>query len=458
MTDIHKQDLETLLDSHKLSRFQVVTMVLCAFVAMLDGFDTQAIAFVAPEIASAWHVSPALFGPVFGAGLMGGLIGAIVFGGLGDRLGRKPVLVAAMLVFAVGSLLTPFAESIGPLVAMRLLTGLGLGGALPCFVSLTSEYAPRRTRSTLVALMFCGFPLGAVIGGVASTQLIPHYGWESVFIVGGVLPLLLVPIVCTVLPESLRFLALKQDHTRIEALIRRMGLMPSWNGQVSAGAAGGHAPTSQLFKNGRAAGTLLIWLTLFSSLLLTYFLVNWIPLIARQSGLSIQAAVLAVSMLNFGSIFGALIIGRLADRMNPAIAIGCGFSLGAVAIALLGHAGGSVALLCGIAFAAGVLSIGAQMCTVALTAVFYDTFLRATGIGWSIGVGRFGAIVGPVVGGILLGGGMGPEALFGIAGGVSACAAFFVLCMGWFVLRPRRAVERSSGAHQLAPPVASVLR
>src|SRR5438128_2065024 len=186
-----KKDLEALIDSSPLSRFQVVTMALCSIVAMLDGFDTQAIAFVAPEIASAWHLDPSLFGPVFGAGLLGGLIGAMIFGSLGDRLGRKPNLMAAMLIFSIGSLLTPFATSIGQLVAIRLVTGLGLGGALPCFISLTSEYSPRRIRSTLVSLMFCGFPLGAVVGGMVSTQLIPNFGWTSVFIVGGALPLLL---------------------------------------------------------------------------------------------------------------------------------------------------------------------------------------------------------------------------------------------------------------------------
>ena len=230
---------------------------------------------------------------------------------------------------------------------------------------------------------------------------------------------------------------MRNDKIRIAAILRRMELDQLWNGQVGTSTAKKRAPISELFASGRAAGTLLIWVTLFASLTLTYFLVNWIPLMARQSGLSIQASVLAVAMLNLGAIVGCVAIGRLADRFNPAIVIGCGYALGAVAIALLGQSNGSSTLLCIVAFGAGSLSIGAQMCTVALAALFYDTFLRATGIGWSMGIGRIGAIVGPVVGGILLAAGVASKSLFVIAAGISLVAAISVFCMGWFVLRAR---------------------
>jgi AAHS family 4-hydroxybenzoate transporter-like MFS transporter len=438
--------LESIIDSGPVTSYQVIIMAICAIVAMMDGFDTQAIAFVAPEIAAAWHVDPSLFGPVFGAGLLGGLIGGIVIGTAGDRFGRRPALLVSVLIFALGSLATSRAESVGALTALRFATGIGLGGALPCFISLTSEYAPKRLRSTLVGAMFCGFPLGALIGGMVSAKLIPTYGWTSVFLVGGAFPLLVIPLVATVVPESVRFLALRKDAAAIERVLRHMKSPTLWDGRPPAGKTTEHAPVSQLFTGGRAPGTFLLWVTLFCSLLLTYFLINWIPVIARRAGLEIGTAVHAVAMLNLGALVGCIALGRLADRFNRTVVIAIGYALGAVVIALAGHTGSSGTLLCLATFAAGFLSVGAQMCSVALCADYYDTALRATGVGWSIGIGRLGAIVGPVVGGILLSKGTEPSTLFVVAGATSLAAAFAVLALGRHVPRRGGRAERERPA------------
>lgn len=432
-----KLDLESVIDSRRVSRFQIIIMALCALVAMMDGFDTQSIAFVAPEIVTAWRIAPSAFGPVFGSGLLGGLIGAILFGGAGDRFGRKPTLLLAVLLFSIGSLVTPFAMSIPSLIAVRFITGLGLGGALPSFISLTSEYAPKRARSTLVGLMFCGFPLGAVIGGFASAKLIPSFGWASVFVAGGVLPMLVIPFFMAFVPESVRFLALKRDHPAIASVLRRMDCIDVWNGELPKLSHQSRAPIANLFKEGRAVGTLLLWTTLFLSLLMTYFLVNWIPVVARQSGLGIESAVRAVSMMNLGAFAGCMVLGWLADRFGTARIIGCAFTLGAVAIGLIGHAGGALGLLYTFTFVAGFFSIGAQMCTVALCANFYETFLRATGLGWSMGISRIGAIAGPVLGGVLLGAGVTAPTLFIVAGVISLGAAIMIFMIGHYVLRAR---------------------
>ena len=441
-------DLESIIDASPVSRFQIAIMVLCALVAMLDGCDTQTIAFVAPAIVKSWHVAPSAFGPVFGAGLLGGLLGAIVFGITGDRIGRKPVLLGTVLLFSIGSLLTPLCHSLPALTAARFVTGLGLGGALPCFVSLTSEYAPKRLRATLVAAMFCGFPLGAVIGGFVSAQLIPAFGWSSVFIVGGVLPLVTLPFLIAFAPESARFLELRGDREAITRLLRRMRSQFEWSGAAPSIGHGARTPVVNLFREGRALGTVLLWITLFLSLLLTYFLVNWVPVVAGHNGLSMASAVRAASMLNFGSIFGCIVLGQLADRFGIARVVGCAFTLGAVAIALIGQTGASAALLGAVAFAAGFLSIGAQICTVAMCAGFYDTFSRATGIGWSMGVGRVGAIVGPVLGGVFLGAGMAPSMLFFLVGATSLGAAVTSFAIGRFVLRGRRAQSGDAPAYE----------
>src|SRR3981081_3750755 len=176
-----KLSLEAIVDSSPLGSGQIMIIVICALVAVVDGFDTQSIALVAPAIAAAWHVAPSRFGVVFGAGLFGSLVGALVFGICGDRFGRRPALLAAVAVFTATTSITPFTSSLPGLAIVRLVTGFGLGRALPSLISLTAEYAPAKLRGTLVALMFCGFPLGAVIGGIVSAGIIPAIGWASVF-------------------------------------------------------------------------------------------------------------------------------------------------------------------------------------------------------------------------------------------------------------------------------------
>lgn len=438
MQSIHGHDLETLINMRRPGRFQIAIVLLCALIAMLDGFDTQAIAFVAPAILQEWHVAPSAFGPVFGAGLFGGLIGAIVFGTLSDRIGRKPALLLAVTLFSIGSLLTPLSTSVPMLGGIRLVTGIGLGGALPSVISLTSEYAPARLRTTLIAAMFCGFPIGAVIGGLASAKLITAFGWASVFVMGGVLPVVILPLLVAFMPESVRYLALRNDHARIGRILRHMGCENDWNGVVGGSVHEVRAPMRSLFQSGRAPGTVLLWITLFLSLSLTYYLVNWIPLVAQREGLHIENAVHAVSMLNLGSVIGCLVLGKLADRFSPTVVIGSAYALGALAIASIGVAAGSSLALNTTAFAAGFLSIGAQMCTVALCAAFYDTFSRATGIGWSMGVGRIGAIGVPLLGGVLLDAGMASDQLFIVVGAASIGAAVSVFMVGRFL--PQRSL------------------
>lgn len=432
MEATHDLDLEAVIDEGGVRGLQIAVFVLCGLIAMIDGFDTQAIAFVAPPIIAAWHVEPAAFGRVFGAGLFGGLVGAMALGAAGDRFGRKTTMACAVLVFAVASLCTPLASTIGSLTMLRFATGIGLGGALPAFISLTSEYAPKRMRSTLVGAMFCGFPLGAVVGGVASAVLIPKFGWASVFVAGGALPLCILPVFLAVAPESIRYLALRGDHEAIARILRRLHVRAQWSGNTAAARVAGvrHSPVSSLFRDGRAPVTALLWIAFFLSLLLTYFLINWIPIVARGNGLDIGKAVLAVSMLNLGAVAGCIVLGRLSDRFGPPAVIGCAYLAGAVAISGIGFVSRSPGLLYAMTFVAGALSVGAQMCTVALCTVYYDTFLRATGVGWAMGVGRTGAIAGPVLGGVLLGAGVTAGALFLVAGATSAGAAFAVLALG----------------------------
>jgi AAHS family 4-hydroxybenzoate transporter-like MFS transporter len=432
-----RPDLDSIIDQGGTSRFQTVIIALCAAVMIVDGFDTQAISFAAPAIAADWQVHHASFGFVFGVGLFGGLVGAVCAGVVADRIGRKPTLMITVLLFGVASLATPFADSMGALGAIRFVTGLGVGGALPGAIALAAEYAPKRSRATVAAVTFCGIPLGSVLGSVLASQLIPAFGWESVFVVGGVLPLLLLPFIAARVPESIRFLALKHDEAAIARLLARMGVPEEQAAQVTtrADAETRRTPVRSLFTEGRALGTCLLSLAVFLTLLMAFFLVNWIPTLATRAGIGTSAAILGVGALNIGGILGCLVISRLSNRWAPGMAISVCYALGAVAIACVGQAGTSGTWLLITAFIAGLLAIGAQMCTVSLLAIYYDTGLRGTGVGWAMGCGRVGGIIGPVVGGLLIAASVSMGAIFVIAGLVCAACAVVVFALGRFVLR-----------------------
>jgi MFS transporter, AAHS family, 4-hydroxybenzoate transporter len=438
-------DLDAVIDSSRLGRFQLLVIALCALMVMIDGFDTQVIGMVAPSIAAAWHVAPAAFGPVFGMGLFGGLLGVVTLGSASDRFGRKPVLVTAILLFASVSLLTPLATSLPALMAVRFVAGLGMGGALPGLIAITSEYSPKAVRANVTALMYCGFPLGSVLAGVVSAQMVPRLGWPSVFYVGSLVPLALLPVFAWLVPESVRFLALQGDHERVAKILARMSCSATWSGRLTPASPERRSPVARLFTGGRAMGTALLWAALFLSLLLTVFMVSWLPLVARTAGIDIRSSVLAVSAWNVGGIAGCYVIARLRNRYGPVKPIAVAYGLGAVGVALLGCVGHSGLELLVAALVAGMLVVGAQMCIIGLSASFYDTSLRATGVGWSLGAGRVGAVVGPVIGGVMIAAGLSTPALFFVAGLVSLAAAVAVFAMG-------------SAATRVAPAAGPILK
>ena len=397
---------------------------------MIDGFDTQVIGMVAPAIAASWHVGPAAFGAVFGFGLFGGLIGVLALGTASDRFGRKPVLIAAIALFATTSLFTPFTTSLHALIAVRFVAGLGMGGALPGLIATASEYLPQAVRTNITALMYCGFPLGSVLAGVVSAQMLPRFGWPSVFYIGSLLPLALLPVFAWQIPESAHFLAARGERKRVERILARMKCGVGWNGQLAHVPDARRSPVSRLFAQGRALGTVLLWITLFLSLLLTVFLASWLPLVAHTAGIDINHSVLAVSALNIGGIIGCYVIGKLGTRYGAVRPIAMAYGLGSVGVALIGQVGHSGGGLLAAAFVAGMLAVGAQMCAIGLAASFYDASLRATGVGWSLGSGRLGAVVGPALGGVLIAAGLSTQSLFIVAGLASLGAAWSVLLMG----------------------------
>ena len=427
-------DVAQALDDSAMGAFQYGVVALCFALVMLDGFDTQAIAFVAPALRETWTVAPNTFGLLFSAGLVGSMIGAMGLGILGDRVGRRPLIIASTFLFSVMSLLCATASGVAELALYRFVAGLGLGGLLPNAIALVAEYSPRRVRSTAVVTTFIGFPLGAVIGGMASARIVPAWGWETVFVAGGILPLAVLAVVWLKLPESLRFLA-----RRPEAAPRVVATLARFRPDLAAAGAGAiRAPAAQpgdqrvqaLFAEGRAWWTLCLWLLAFSSLLLTYFLVHWIPLVLVDAGVAQGKAIMGVALLNLGGIVGSLVIGRISDRRGPYLAMGLPLAFAIAFVASIGmsvQAGAAVVL--GVIFFAGVTFVGMQLNISALAATNYPVAIRSAGTGWSIAAGRVGSIVGPLVGGVLVALEVGIDRLFLFAAVPAAVALAAVAAM-----------------------------
>jgi AAHS family 4-hydroxybenzoate transporter-like MFS transporter len=407
MSTVNTIDVTEVIEEAQFGSLQLLILILCAWIALLDGFDTQAIAYVAPVIAEQWGIPMAGFGPIFGAGLAGLTVGAFVLSPAADRFGRKNVILLSVVLFGIFALITARASNLNELLIYRFLTGLGLGGAMPNIIALTSEYAPKRMRALLIAVMFCGFPLGSTVGGIVSAPMIGAFGWQSVFILGGILPLVTLLALFIWLPESIRYLMARGvADERIARLVARLDPTASGAGErryVMHGPQAAGFPVAKLLQEGRASMTVLLWIAFFMNLLVMYFLVNWMPSLLKASGLPLNVAILSTAVLNAGGVVGAIVLGRFVDRLDPYLVLGGAYSASALFIAGIAIGSANVWTLMISTFLAGFGVVGAQIGMNALAASLYPTAIRSTGVGWALGVGRIGSIIGPVAGGMLLG-------------------------------------------------------
>lgn len=433
---LNQIDVRKLIDDHPFGRYQVLVTAMCALVVFFDGFDTQAIGYVAPAVVKTLHVSRQSLGPVFSAGLMGLMFGAFIGGPVSDRFGRKPVLLSGMVWFCLMSLLTARAHSIDSLLALRFLTGLGLGCVMPNAIALTSEFAPERVRATAVMVMFCGFSLGAALGGLLSAALIKDFGWQSVFVAGGLLPLLVAVAAWRYLPESPRFLIVKKANSdQIRAVLRKLDPSIGNDAVFTMGEHSHTAPRSpvlMLFAERRSVLTLLLWVIFFMSLLDLYFLSSWLPTMISDTGIAVDSAALITSMLQLGGTLGTLTLGRLFDKVPPFRALAVVYLLAALFIVLVGVSGTSVVALVLSIFGAGFCVVGGQIGANALAARAYPTAIRGTGVGWALGVGRAGSVLGPIIGGALLSIHWETRNLFMLASVpvlVASCASLAIACV-----------------------------
>ena len=428
-------DVQQTINAHPLSAMQRWVIALCFLVVAIDGFDTAAIGFIAPALRAQWGVTPAQLAPLFGAGLFGLMVGAFIFGPLADKWGRKPVLVATTIFFGLATLASALATNVEALVTLRFVTGLGLGGAMPAAITLTSEFCPEQRRSSLVTIMFCGFTIGSACAGLAASHVVSAYGWQGLLVLGGVLPLALSLVLIAVLPESIRYLVLKQaPQEKVRALLVRItGEDPGEEASFSGTAKPAGSPVPELFRNSLAPGTVLIWITFFMSLLVFYLLSSWLPLLITTAGFSMANASLMAATLATGGTVGAVVIGRLMDRFDPHRVLALAYLLAGGFVMLLGATVGTPWLLVASIFGAGFGVAGAQVGVNALAAAYYPTAIRATGVSWANAVGRTGSVLGSMVGGFLLSLGWDLTTVFSVAAGplfIAAAAMLFKASLG----------------------------
>jgi AAHS family 4-hydroxybenzoate transporter-like MFS transporter len=424
-------DVVAVIDQCRFSPLQRWIMFLSFLVIAVDGFDTVAVGYVGPVLAAKWGVSKVALGPLFSAALIGLAIGALFAGPLGDRVGRKRVLIGSVAFFGICTLASAYAGSLQQLTVLRLLTGLGLGAAMPNAVTLLSEYAPRKHRSLLVNVMFCGFALGASGGGFAAAWLIPALGWQSVFVIGGVLPIVLALLLFT-MPESLTFMVARgAPGARISAVLKRIDrefkASPAGYGVPKQETAEGKSPLSILFSAQFKVGSYLLWLTYFMGLVVYYLLTSWMPILMREAGFNLGQAARMTALLSLGAGIGPLILGWLMDRMNPYRVVAAGFALAGCFVWLAGATVTDGELLPWVIFTTGMFLAGALTSMPTLAASYYPVAARASGVAWMLGIGRFGGVVGAFAGGPLLAAGLNIAHIMGLLAIPSCIAAAALL-------------------------------
>lgn len=424
-------DVSRLIDEQGINRFNLRLTAIAFLVVLVEGFDVSALAFALPGLIKTWNITnSAVLGPLLSAALIGMMIGAPLFGYLGDRFGRRWLTILSCLLFGVFTLAVCFATSVEQIFFLRVVAGIGLGGATPNAIALVSEYAPSRHRGTMVSTMFLGIGIGGALPGVLSSLLVAHYGWQSIFVTGGVLSIA-VGIICVVgLPESVKYLVVRSRRKDAIGILRVLDperdYGPNQELLIVGETKRSKSALSELFKNGYAPLTLLLWTVFFCNFMAYFFLLSWTPALLVREHFAPEQAALAQSIFQLGGVAGGLVIGRQIDQHGPK-ALAFLFVLAIPATAAIGWAYLlPSAFLFLIEFAAGFCILGVAYGLAAFSAILYPTAFRSNGSGWAFGIGRVGSIIGPMLGGTLITAGMDIGMLFLLATiplvvGVVAC-------------------------------------
>lgn len=400
----NKVNINTLIDEAKFTPFHWGVLIWCLLIIIFDGYDLVIYGVALPLLMQEWALSAVQAGMLASTALFGMMFGAMSFGTLSDKLGRKKTIMICVAIFSGFTFIGAFATSPVEFGILRFLAGLGIGGVMPNVVALMTEYAPKRIRSTLVALMFSGYAIGGMTSALLGAWLVPQFGWKIMFLLAGT-PLLFLPILWKYLPESLMYLTNKQQTAEAQNIIQKISptqiIGSDTQFVLNEVQKGDEAPLKALFQQGRTFSTFMFWLAFFMCLLMVYALGSWLPKLMIQAGYSLGASMIFLFALNIGGMIGAIGGGYLADRFHIKKVLAIMFLCGAASLILLGYNSPQFVLYSLIAVA-GAATIGSQILLYTFVAQYYPSTVRSTGMGWASGIGRIGAIVGPVLTGALL--------------------------------------------------------
>jgi MFS transporter, AAHS family, 4-hydroxybenzoate transporter len=413
MAVVASSTTEAALENQRLGGLQLRVAALCTLVQMCDGYDLNSVGWAAPSVIRDWQLPPSTFAMAFLWSSIGIMIGALSAGPIGDRLGRRPLLLGSLTIFGIASLLSALVGSLSMLSLLRFFTGIGIGGGFSGAAALTADYTPHRMRATMIMATFTGAPLGGFLGGQIVAFLLAQWGWRMIFVLGGIFPLVLLPVLILWLPESPRFLVARKNLSgRDAALLQRLEITSARSDAVDVARGD---PIWMLFGREYAFQTLLLWIIFFCSLLNLFLFVYWMPTVLNLIGISPAQAVFAASVRDLGAIFAVLYLGVAIDRIGPERALALHYAAGAAFIAVIALFALPYSVLCVIIFLAGVTVIGSQTGVNGACGKLYPARMRTSGIGWALGIGRLGGIVAPVLGGYLLAIGLPPTRIFLVA-------------------------------------------
>jgi MFS transporter, AAHS family, 4-hydroxybenzoate transporter len=399
-------DVSDVIERQTKNRFQVLLMFWISVAMMIEGFDNQLQSYTAPVIIQEWHLAKTAFGALLGFSQAGFMIGAVILGHLGDRVGRRPMILVGCLLFGVFTVAGGYAPNLTTLAATRVLSFLFLGGAVPNAIALAVEYAPARRRAIRVAIMYVCYTLGAAAGGFISAKIVPEMGWQSIFFLCGWLAVVLSAILYFTLPESARFMVVRgRSHEKLAATLRRLSpgvAIPADTVFIAKTEKKEKSSVVQLFQGGRTAKTIPLWIACFFSMIALLFLASWMPTILTDSGLPYRYSIIATGLFQAAGSGGTLASGWLLDRRNGILFVGLIALAGASVVVGFPVGMGDASLLMLLVAMAGFCIIGTQSSLNALSGVLYPTAMRTTGSGWAYGVGRIGAILGPSIGSFIV--------------------------------------------------------
>ncbi|KRF67828.1 MFS transporter [Bacillus sp. Soil768D1] len=395
-----------MIDEQKFNRFHLQILLCCIFIIICDGYDMFMLGTILPSLMSEWKITAVEAGLFSSYALFGMMIGALVFGPIADKFGRKKVILICTVIFSIFTFTSGFADTPTSFGIQRFVAGLGLGGVMPNLIAIITEYAPKKLRSTLVAIMFSGHALGGVVASLGAMYLIPNFGWRAVVWLGA-LPLIFMPILYKMLPESLNYFILKNQKSQLVDVLNQVDVNGKYTAndhyvlhEKSKNDSTGF-PVKQLFKKGRTVSTIMFWVAFFMCLFVMYGLSTWLPKIMEGAGYELGSSLTFLVTLNLGAVFGAIVGGKLADRFGFKVVLISFLVIGFATLTMLSFKPSMIMLYVLIAIAGGTTT-GTQIVTNAYVSQFYPNEIRSTGVGWALGVGRIGGIIAPTFCGVLL--------------------------------------------------------